>query len=536
MSVSAITSNILPAGGGGGGGIASKQDYTAGSPTQAIFPLSPSINVANSLVYLNGIKLLPADYTLTTSQLTLGTPTSASNEVCVIDFGATGSGGSGGSTDFLGLTDTPASYASQQNKFVIVNSAGNALEFIATSSFAGSGSGGGGSTDFTSLTDTPANYTGQSSKMVVVNNGETALEFVDTASIFVTKEEIQSLAASQTVVTLSTVTTASLAVYVEGIRLTPSEFTKDSATQITLAQSYSSGSSITLVNNDQAGNTGGGGGGSTTFTGLTDTPGSFSGQGGKLAIVNNAGTALEFISTSSLSTITEEIQSLAAGQTAVTMSTATTKSLAVYVEGVRLDSTEFTKDAPQRITLNDSYFSGSTLLLVNGDLTGTSLQASQVVNDSNVAGAFVDDALNNLSASLSAPAYYAEYENFPSQTLGGGTDNLWDTKVVDYHNSYNTSSGVYTAPISGALEISFIGGDLAGQDQPYGIYVNGSTRGAAGSNAVTPGTTDFDAQKGHWKRFVSAGDAVTIRYEDVSIGSAASAGGYVTFHMIPINA
>ena len=36
------------------------------------------------------------------------------------------------------------------------------------------------------------------------------------------------------------------------------------------------------------------GGGSTTFTGLSDTPGSFSGQGGKVASVNSGETALEF--------------------------------------------------------------------------------------------------------------------------------------------------------------------------------------------------------------------------------------------------
>ena len=38
---------------------------------------------------------------------------------------------------------------------------------------------------------------------------------------------------------------------------------------------------------------GGGGGGSSTFTGLTDTPSSFSGSGGKLLVVNDAETALE---------------------------------------------------------------------------------------------------------------------------------------------------------------------------------------------------------------------------------------------------
>ena len=42
---------------------------------------------------------------------------------------------------------------------------------------------------------------------------------------------------------------------------------------------------------------GGGGGGSTTFIGLTDVPGSYSGQGNKAVHVNNAETALEFRAT-----------------------------------------------------------------------------------------------------------------------------------------------------------------------------------------------------------------------------------------------
>ena len=39
--------------------------------------------------------------------------------------------GVGGATTFVGLTDTPANFTGQQNKFVKVNSGGNALEFVA---------------------------------------------------------------------------------------------------------------------------------------------------------------------------------------------------------------------------------------------------------------------------------------------------------------------------------------------------------------------------------------------------------------------
>jgi len=42
--------------------------------------------------------------------------------------------------------------------------------------------GGGGATEFVALTDTPASYSGEASKVVTVNSGETGLEFVDGVS------------------------------------------------------------------------------------------------------------------------------------------------------------------------------------------------------------------------------------------------------------------------------------------------------------------------------------------------------------------
>jgi len=68
-------------------------------------------------------------------------------------------------TAFLGLDDTPGSFAGQGSKVVSVNAGETALEFAAVS------------TDFLSLTDTPGSFAGQGSRVVSVNAGETALEF-----------------------------------------------------------------------------------------------------------------------------------------------------------------------------------------------------------------------------------------------------------------------------------------------------------------------------------------------------------------------
>ena len=67
-------------------------------------------------------------------------------------------------------------------------------------------------------------------------------------------EENQTLAALQTVVTLSVATTDGASVYVDSIRLRSDEFTVDSTTQLTLAQSYPASSKITIVQNEPNGN------------------------------------------------------------------------------------------------------------------------------------------------------------------------------------------------------------------------------------------------------------------------------------------
>lgn len=62
--------------------------------------------------------------------------------------------------------------------------------------------------------------------------------------------EIQTLAAGQTVVTLATANTTGTAIYVEGIRLRPNQYTVNSTTQFTLAQSYPANSKLLAVQND----------------------------------------------------------------------------------------------------------------------------------------------------------------------------------------------------------------------------------------------------------------------------------------------
>lgn len=63
-------------------------------------------------------------------------------------------------------------------------------------------------------------------------------------------QEEQTLAASQTIVNLVTAGTDGAAFYVEGVRLHPGDYTINTATRITLAESYPAGSKILIVQND----------------------------------------------------------------------------------------------------------------------------------------------------------------------------------------------------------------------------------------------------------------------------------------------
>lgn len=89
------------------------------------------------------------------------------------------------------------------------------------------------------------------------SNTDGDVHWVDpaTANVVVsTVDETQTLAAAQTAITLAVCTTIGLAVYLEGVRLLPTEWTKHptDATKLTLAQAWPDGSKIYFVQNDPA--------------------------------------------------------------------------------------------------------------------------------------------------------------------------------------------------------------------------------------------------------------------------------------------
>ena len=83
--------------------------------------------------------------------------------------------GGGGSSTFVGLNDTPSSYAGSGDYLVSVNAGATALTFIDANSV--------GRSTFVALNDTPANYSGAGGFLAAVNVGATALEFIDPTTV-----------------------------------------------------------------------------------------------------------------------------------------------------------------------------------------------------------------------------------------------------------------------------------------------------------------------------------------------------------------
>lgn len=89
------------------------------------------------------------------------------------------------------------------------------------------------------------------------SNADGDTQWVDpTAAVSVivsTLEETQTLAEGQTIIDLATITTQGLAIFIEGARLRRDQFTINTSTRATLAQSRPAGTKVTLVQNEQTG-------------------------------------------------------------------------------------------------------------------------------------------------------------------------------------------------------------------------------------------------------------------------------------------
>ena len=192
-------------------------------------------------------------------------------------------------TTFIGLSDTPSSYTA--GKTLKVNGAGNAVIFADDN-------------NTTYDLSVPASTT----KIRLAGSDSTNddVEIAGGTNVTVTRNSANKLTISSTDTNTDTNTTYSISVVngdntdEEKIRLTGSDSSTDdvvleAGTGLSIARS---GDKITFTNTDT------GSGSNNTFTGLSDTPSSFSSQGGKVVRVNSAANALEFVDSGNVGTDT----------------------------------------------------------------------------------------------------------------------------------------------------------------------------------------------------------------------------------------
>ena len=197
-----------------------------------------------------------------------------------------------GATTFAGLTDTPTNFSGAANRFVKVNSSGNALEFVAGSFLTDLT---GQNTDNLSEGSTNLYFTDARADARIGASSINALSDVDTSGV----STGQALIWNGSAWTPSATGSGDITAVVAGTGLTGGA-TSGSAT---LAVNVGTGanqivqldgsSRLPAVDGSQLTNLPSGG--STTFVGLTDTPANFTGGADKLVKVNSAGNALEFI-------------------------------------------------------------------------------------------------------------------------------------------------------------------------------------------------------------------------------------------------
>lgn len=77
---------------------------------------------------------------------------------------------------FVGLLDTPSTFAGEENKYLQVNTSGDGIVFSSGS--------GGGATTFLGLTDTPSTYSGSANYLLRVNATPNSIEFIDGSTLY----------------------------------------------------------------------------------------------------------------------------------------------------------------------------------------------------------------------------------------------------------------------------------------------------------------------------------------------------------------
>jgi microcystin-dependent protein/aspartate 1-decarboxylase len=183
---------------------------------------------------------------------------------------------------------------------------------------------------------------------------------------------------------------------------------------------------------------------------------------------------------------------------------------------------------------NDTlYFNAGDTISINGVQTSGGPLAFQAIE----AGYFEIERLSGPSAIAASETVAARATNISGQSFANNTPTAitgW-VKSYDTHNSFNTSTGTYTAPVSGKYTInaSFLwaGASVAPVTQ-YSIYIiqNGTTQIELSTNFPTGTANTFVHLTGASTINCNAGDTVVIvAYQNSGGARAMASSGNFTY-------
>lgn len=280
-----------------------------------------------------------------------------------------------------------------------------------------------------------------------------------------------------------------------------------------------------------------------------------------LAKASNADGDVEWVDLSDVSVtvdMIEERQTLAAGQTIVNMATTTTRGLAVYIEGIRInrgagaDEWQPNGVSTTSIVLGQAYGAGSAILLTQNEPTGSvpaPLERSQNLADlQSVATARTNlDVFSKAEARQLAPAgevaYFAR-STAPSGWLKANGAAVSRTAYADLFAAIGTVFGAgdgFTTFNLPDLRGEFIRGwddgrniDLARalgsfQDHQNATHSHGATASAAGTHSHSASTGTGGAHSHTFAKTQSAGQAGNV---GPNVGSDGSEGGVTSIDTI----